>query len=35
MTLGNMCIDYDPERFDGNIVCDSRLGGVIKHYYRE
>ena len=33
--LDNKCIDYETEKLDGNIVCDSRLGGVIKHYYRE
>ena len=33
-SLNNMPIDYEPEKLGGDIVCNTRLGGVIRHYYR-
>ena len=33
-SLGNRPIDYQDNN-DGDILCDSRLGGVISHYHRE
>ena len=29
--LDNKCIDYVPEKLDGDIVCNARLSGVIRH----
>ncbi len=27
-------IDYEPTITEGKVVCDSRLSGLLKHYYR-
>ena len=34
-SLNNMPLNYKPKNGNGRIRCDSRLGGIIKHYYRE
>lgn len=34
-SMDNLPLEYRPRRPDGKIKCDSKLGGVIKHYYRE
>jgi len=34
-SLNNMPLNYKPKNDNGRIRCDSRLGGIIKHYYRE
>jgi len=33
--LDNMPIDYRSHKTTGKIKCTSRLGGVLRHYYRE
>ena len=33
--LGNLPLDYHTRKTKGKILCDSRLGGVLRHYYRE
>jgi len=33
--LNNMPIRYKPKNSNGKVKCESRLGGIIKHYYRE
>jgi len=34
-SMNNMPLRYRPKNSNGKIKCESRLGGVIKHYYRE
>ncbi|MCK5606179.1 integrase core domain-containing protein [Candidatus Pacearchaeota archaeon] len=34
-SLKNNPLDYLPDKNDGEIKCDSELGGVLRHYYRE
>jgi len=34
-SLGNVPLGYKARGGNGRIRCDSRLGGIIKHYYRE
>lgn len=34
-SMGNLPLCYRIKNIHGEIKCDSRLGGVIKHYYRE
>ena len=34
-SMDNMPLGYRPEKYTGNIRCQSRLGGIIRHYYRE
>ncbi|MBU1147884.1 MAG: integrase core domain-containing protein [Candidatus Omnitrophica bacterium] len=33
-SMGNLPLDYRTENNNGRIGCDSRLGGIIRHYYR-
>ncbi|MDP8216725.1 MAG: integrase core domain-containing protein [Candidatus Kaelpia imicola] len=33
--LNNMPIRYRSKNLDGRVKCESRLGGIIRHYYRE
>jgi len=33
--LGNLPIDYHTRKTKGKVKCESRLGGVLRHYYRE
>ena len=33
--LNNMPIRYKPNNSSGKVRCESKLGGIIKHYYRE
>ena len=34
-SLKNNPLDYLPDKNDGEVRCDSELGGIIRHYYRE
>ena len=34
-SMNNMPLDYKARNKNGNVRCKSKLGGVIKHYYRE
>jgi putative transposase len=34
-SLNNTPLNYKPKNGNGRIRCDSRLGGIIRHYYRE
>lgn len=33
--LGNLPLDYHARKTKGKILCESRLGGVLRHYYRQ
>lgn len=33
-SMNNMALGYAPRKNKGRVECDSRLGGVIRHYYR-
>jgi len=34
-SVGNMPLGYKSEKSNGKILCESKLGGLIRHYYRE
>ncbi len=34
-SMNNMPLDYKVTNTNGNVRCESKLGGMIKHYYRE
>ncbi|MBU0534132.1 MAG: integrase core domain-containing protein [Candidatus Omnitrophica bacterium] len=33
-SMDNMPLEYTPRKSGGNIRCKSKLGGLIRHYYR-
>ncbi len=34
-SMDNMPLDYRVENPQGKLRCESKIGGMIKHYYRE
>jgi len=34
-SMNNMPLEYKSEKSAGKVLCDSKLGGLIRHYYRE
>ena len=34
-SMNNMPLDYKPPNSRGKIKCDSKIGGIVRHYYRE